>query len=185
MGQKITIDSSTLCNKGLEVIEAKWLFDVSLDRIQVLIHPQSILHSAVQYVDGGIMGQMGTPDMKLPIQYALFYPDRRPMDAKRVDFFSLGQMTFEQPDEETFAGLKFAKEAAKTGGSMPTVFNAANERAVALFLARKITFLQIYDIIAENMARHKVIEAPTVDEIFAVQDEIDAYCEEKYGKVVK
>ena len=177
MGQKITIDSSTLVNKGLEVIEAKWLFDVSLEQIQVLIHPQSILHSAVQYVDGGIMGQMGTPDMKLPIQYALFYPDRRPMDAKRVDFFTLGQMTFEQPDEETFLGLKFAKEAAKAGGSMPTVFNAANERAVALFLDRKISFLQIYDIIEASMANHKALPNPSLDEILMAEAETYEFIE--------
>jgi len=177
MGQKITVDSSTLVNKGLEMIEAKWLFGVGMEQIQVLIHPQSILHSAVQYVDGGIIGQMGTPDMKLPIQYALFYPDRRPMDAKRVDFFTLGQMTFELPDEETFLGLKFAKEAAKTGGSMPTVFNAANERAVALFLARKISFLQIYDIIEASMANHKALPDPSLDEILTAEAETYEFIE--------
>ena len=147
MGRKITIDSATLVNKGLEVIEAKWLFDVSLDQIQVVVHPQSIIHSMVEYVDGGIMAQLGVPDMKLPIQYALFYPDRRPLEGKRLDFYALGQMTFEKPDTETFKGLALAYEAARIGGSMPTVFNAANEKAVALFLDKKISFLQIADVI--------------------------------------
>ena len=141
MGKKVTIDSASLCNKGLEVMEAKWLFDVELDQIQVLVHPQSIVHSGVEFVDGGIMAQLGVPDMKLPIQYALFYPDRRPMNNGRVDFFALGQLTFEKPDIETFRGLALAYEAARTGGTMPTVFNAANERAVALFLQKKIRFL--------------------------------------------
>ena len=134
MGNKITIDSATLVNKGLEVMEAKWLFDMDLDRIQIVVHPQSIIHSMVQYVDGGIIAQLGTPDMKLPIQYALFYPDRRPMNGKKVDFYELGSITFEKPDIETFTGLKLALEAAKQGGSVPTVFNAANEKAVSLFL---------------------------------------------------
>ncbi|MBQ8816892.1 MAG: 1-deoxy-D-xylulose-5-phosphate reductoisomerase [Lachnospiraceae bacterium] len=171
MGRKITIDSATLVNKGLEVIEAKWLFDVSLDQIQVVVHPQSIIHSMVEYVDGGIMAQLGAPDMKLPIQYALFYPDRRPLEGKRVDFYELGQMTFEKPDNETFKGLALAYEAARIGGSMPTVFNAANEKAVALFLDKKISFLQIADIIETCMSKHEVLGAPSVEEILAVEQQ--------------
>ena len=171
MGRKITVDSATLVNKGLEMIEAKWLFGVEMDRIKVLIHPQSILHSAVQYVDGGIIGQMGVPDMKLPIQYAIFYPDRLYMDTPRVDFMSLQSMTFEEPDEETFLGLPFARKAAAVGGTMPTVFNAANEKAVALFLDRKIKFLEIYDLIQASMENHKAVQNPSVDEILAAEAE--------------
>ncbi len=171
MGKKITIDSSTLVNKGLEVMEAKWLFGVDLDRIEVVVHPQSIIHSAVQFVDGAIMAQMGTPDMKLPIQYALFYPDRRPMEGKRVDFFDLAQITFEKPDTETFGGLALAYEAARAGGSMPTVYNAANEKAVELFLGRRITYLQIPELIREAMERHKVTQSPTVDQILEAEAE--------------
>lgn len=171
MGRKITIDSATLVNKGLEVIEAKWLFDVSLDQIQVVVHPQSIIHSMVEYVDGGIMAQLGVPDMKLPIQYALFYPDRRPLEGKRLDFYALGQMTFEKPDTETFKGLALAYEAARIGGSMPTVFNAANEKAVALFLDKKISFLQIADVIENCMSKHHVLSAPSVEEILAVEQQ--------------
>lgn len=171
MGRKITVDSATLVNKGLEMIEAKWLFGVEMDRIKVLIHPQSILHSAVQYVDGGIIGQMGVPDMKLPIQYAIFYPDRLYMDTPRVDFMSLQSMTFEEPDEETFLGLPFARKAAAVGGTMPTVFNAANEKAVALFLDRKIKFLEIYDLIQASMENHQAVQNPSVDEILAAEAE--------------
>ena len=173
MGRKITIDSATLCNKGLEVMEAKWLFDVDLDRIEVVVHPQSIIHSAVEYADGGIMAQLGAPDMKLPIQYALFYPDRRPMSGKRVNFFELGSMTFEKPDMETFRGLKLAYEASAIGGSMPTVYNAANEKAVSLFLDRKIKFLQIPEVIEACMQNHKNIMNPTVDDI--LNTEAEAY----------
>ena len=173
MGRKITIDSATLCNKGLEVMEAKWLFDVDLDRIEVVVHPQSIIHSAVEYVDGGIMAQLGAPDMKLPIQYALFYPDRRPMSGKRVNFFDLGSMTFEKPDMETFRGLQLAYDAAALGGSMPTVYNAANEKAVSLFLDRKIKFLQISEVIEACMQNHKNILNPTVDDI--LNTEAEAY----------
>ena len=173
MGRKITIDSATLCNKGLEVMEAKWLFDVDLDRIEVVVHPQSIIHSAVEYVDGGIMAQLGAPDMKLPIQYALFYPDRRPMSGKRVNFFELGSMTFEKPDMETFRGLQLAYDAATIGGSMPTVYNAANEKAVSLFLDRKIKFLQIPEVIEACMQNHKNIMNPTVDDI--LNTEAEAY----------
>ena len=179
MGRKITIDSATLVNKGLEVIEAKWLFDVSLDQIQVVVHPQSIIHSMVEYVDGGIMAQLGTPDMKLPIQYALFYPDRRPLDGKRVNFYELGQMTFEAPDMETFRGLRLAYESARIGGSMPTVFNAANEKAVALFLDKKISFLQITDLIEECMQHHEVIYAPSVEEILETEQAAYAYINKK------
>lgn len=171
MGRKITIDSATLVNKGLEVIEAKWLFDVTLDQIQVVVHPQSIIHSMVEYADGGIMAQLGVPDMKLPIQYALFYPDRRPLDGKRVNFYELGQMTFEAPDMETFRGLKLAYEAATIGGSMPTVFNAANEKAVALFLDKKLSFLQIPELIEACMQKHEVKKNPTVEEILAAEQE--------------
>ncbi|MDE6974935.1 MAG: 1-deoxy-D-xylulose-5-phosphate reductoisomerase [Lachnospiraceae bacterium] len=175
MGRKITVDSSTLVNKGLEVIEAKWLFGVETSDIQVVVHPQSIIHSMVEYVDGGIMAQLGTPDMKLPIQYALFYPDRRPMDGKRVDFFSLGSITFEEPDVETFKGLSMAYEAAAAGGSMPTVFNAANEKAVALFLDRKIRFLEIYDFIQGAMEHHQVIKNPSVEQILEAEAEAYEY----------
>ena len=177
MGQKVTIDSASLVNKGLEVMEARWLFDVSLQDIQVVVHPQSIIHSAVEYADGGIMAQLGMPDMKLPIQYALFYPDRRPMPGKRVDFFELGQLTFEKPDKETFNGLALAYKAAETGGSLPTVFNAANERAVALFIQKKIGFLQIPELIEQAMGNHKVIENPSVDEILAAEAETYEYIE--------
>lgn len=165
MGQKITIDSASLVNKGLEVMEARWLFGVGRDKIQVVIHPQSIIHSMVEYVDGAVMAQLGMPDMKLPIQYALFYPDRRPMNGKKVDFFELGSITFEEPDIDTFRGLALAYKAMDVGGSMPTVFNAANEKAVALFLAEKIHFLDIYDIIESAMENHKVIENPNLEQI--------------------
>lgn len=175
MGKKVTIDSASLVNKGLEVMEASWLFDVPLEQIQVVVHPQSIIHSAVEYVDGGIMAQLGMPDMKLPIQYALFYPDRRAMSGKRVDFFDIAQLTFEKPDTETFTGLKLAYEAARSGGSMPTVFNAANEMAVAAFLQKKIGFLQIPEIIGESMEHHKVIENPSVEEILQTEAETYEY----------
>ncbi len=171
MGRKITIDSATLVNKGLEVMEAKWLFGVDLDRIQVVVHPQSIIHSMVQYVDGGIMAQLGMPDMKLPIQYALFYPDRKPMNGKRVDFFALQQITFAEPDIETFRGLKLAYRAATLGGSMPTVYNAANEKAVSLFLNKEITFLQIPELIELCMDAHHCIENPSVEEILHTEQE--------------
>ncbi|MDE7333733.1 MAG: 1-deoxy-D-xylulose-5-phosphate reductoisomerase [Lachnospiraceae bacterium] len=175
MGKKITVDSSTLVNKGLEVIEAKWLFGTDPEDIQVIVHPQSIIHSMVEYVDGGIMAQMGMPDMKLPIQYALFYPDRRPMEGKRVDFYQLSSMTFEKPDMETFRGLSMAYEAVGKGGSMPTVYNAANEKAVALFLERKIRFLEIYDLIQGAMEQHKVIQNPSVEEILETEASVYEY----------
>lgn len=175
MGRKITVDSATLVNKGLEVMEAKWLFDVKPEQIQVVVHPQSIIHSMVEYVDGGIMAQLGMPDMKLPIQYALFYPDRRPMDGRRVDFFALKSISFEEPDIKTFRGLQLAYDAIAAGGSMPTVFNAANEKAVGLFLDKKIRFLAIYDLIQGAMEQHKVIANPTVDEILEAEAQAHAY----------
>ncbi len=169
MGRKVTIDSSTLVNKGLEVMEAKWLFGVELDQIQVVVHPQSIMHSAVQYADGSIIAQMGAPDMKLPIQYALFYPDRRYMEGKRVDLFELGQLTFEKPDTDTFIGLALAYRAARMGGSMPTVYNAANERAVQLFLDHRISYPGITRLIEAAMEGHELIADPTVEEILETE----------------
>lgn len=169
MGRKITIDSSTMVNKGLEVIEAKWLFDVSIDQIEVVVQPQSIIHSMVEYEDGAIIAELGTPDMKLPIQYALYYPERRYLPGDRLDFGKLAQITFEKPDMETFYGLKLAMEAGKTGGSLPTVFNAANEMAVAMFLNREIRYLQIPEIIEKCMGQHKVIANPTVEEILETE----------------
>ena len=167
MGPKVTIDSSSLVNKGLEVMEAKWLFGVDLDQIQVVVHPQSIVHSAVQYVDGAVIAQLGVPDMKLPIQYALFYPDRRPMMEKRLDLFELGSLTFEKPDTDTFRGLQLAFDAARAGGSMPTVFNAANEMAVKRFLKGDIKYLEIYSMIEEAMVHHNRIDNPDVAAILA------------------
>ena len=172
MGKKITIDSATLVNKGLEVIEAKWLFGVDLDRIQVLIHPQSILHSAVEYDDGAIIGQMGTPDMRLPIQYALYYPKRLTMSGDYLDMFDVAAMTFEKPDMTVFKGLQFAYDAIKKGGNMPTIFNAANEKAVALFLNRKIEFTDIYRLIDKAMNTVGFIDAPSLEEILATEQEV-------------
>lgn len=172
MGQKITIDSATLVNKGLEVMEAKWLFGVDLNQIQVVVQPQSVIHSMVQFTDGSIIAQLGTPDMRLPIQYALYGGTRKYLDGERLDFAKLGSITFENPDMETFKGLPLAMEAAKVGGSMPTVFNAANEKAVALFLQRKIRFLDIYTIIEDAMERHEVVSNPTVEEILRIEQEI-------------
>lgn len=180
MGRKITIDSSTMVNKGLEVIEAKWLFDVSVDQIQVVVQPQSIIHSMVEYVDGAVIAQLGTPDMKLPIQYALYYPERRYLPGDRLDFETLSRITFERPDMETFYGLKLAYEAGRTGGSLPTVFNAANERAVAMFLDRQIGYLQIPEIIAGCMQAHKVIANPTVEEILQTEQETYEYIKNRW-----
>ncbi|HIR12860.1 MAG TPA: 1-deoxy-D-xylulose-5-phosphate reductoisomerase [Candidatus Choladousia intestinavium] len=165
MGKKITIDSATMINKGLEVMEARWLFGVPLENIQVVIQPQSIIHSMVQFEDGAVMAQLGTPDMKLPIQYALFYPERRYLPGERLDFAKIGQITFQAPDFDTFVGLKYAFEASKTGGSMPTVLNAANERAVQMFLDGRIGFTDIYRVIRYCMDHHRVIENPDVEEI--------------------
>ena len=180
MGRKITIDSATLVNKGLEVMEAKWLFDVDLDQIQVVVHPQSVIHSMVQYEDGAIIAQLGTPDMKLPIQYALYYPERRFLRGMRLDFYKLGQMTFEKPDMDTFEGLKFALEAMRHGGNIPTVFNAANEKAVALFLERRIAFLDIPDIIASAMEEITYIENPSVEEILATEAAVYEWIESRW-----
>lgn len=169
MGQKITIDSSTMVNKGLEVIEAKWLFGVDVDHVQVVVQPQSIIHSMVEYVDGAVMAQLGTPDMKLPIQYALYYPQRRYLPGERLDFLSLGKLDFEKPDMDTFYGLKLAYEAGRTGGSLPTVFNAANELAVRMFLNREIKFLEIVEIIEDCMKAHQNIEKPGLQQILDVE----------------
>ena len=165
MGQKITIDSSTMVNKGLEVIEAKWLFQVDVDQVQVIVQPQSIIHSMVEYVDGAIMAELGTPDMKLPIQYALYYPHRRYLPGERLDFYSLGRLEFEKPDMRTFYGLALAYEAGRAGGTLPTVFNAANELAVSQFLNRQIKYLEIMEIIEDCMQAHKNIENPTLQQI--------------------
>lgn len=169
MGRKITIDSSTMVNKGLEVIEAKWLFDVSFDQIQVVVQPQSVIHSMVQFLDGAVMAQLGTPDMKLPIQYALYYPERRFLAGSRLDFAAMKQITFEEPDQETFQGLTLAYKAGKKGGSVPTVFNAANEKAVSLFLERKIRYLQISEIIEACMEEIPFVENPSVEEILETE----------------
>lgn len=171
MGRKITIDSSTMVNKGLEVMEAKWLFDVDYDQIDVVIQPQSLIHSMVEYVDGGIMAQLGTPDMKLPIQYALYYPDRRFLGGERVDFAKIGSITFMKPDLEKFKGFKLAYDAGRTGGTMPTIYNAANELAVSKFLNREIQYLEIADLIEQAMESHKVIENPTLEQILEAEKE--------------
>ena len=180
MGQKITVDSATLVNKGLEVMEARWLFDVDLDHIQVVVQPKSIIHSMVEFKDGAVMAQLGTPDMRLPIQYALYYPERRYLDGERLDFHKLKEIAFEDPDMDTFLGLPMAMDAARKEGSMPTVFNAANELAVKKFLQEKIGFLDIYDIIAQSMERHTVIRNPELEEILAVEDETYKWIESRW-----
>ncbi len=180
MGHKVTIDSSTLVNKGLEVMEAKWLFGVELEQIEVVVHPQSVIHSAVEYEDGAVIAQLGTPDMRLPIQYALYYPHRRYLDGERIDFAKLGKLTFEEPDMETFLGLPMAIQASREGGSMPTVFNAANELAVKKFLHEEISFLDIYDIIGQSMERHKKVESPDLEEILAVEEETYKWIESRW-----
>lgn len=180
MGQKITVDSATLVNKGLEVMEAKWLFDMDLDHIEVVVQPKSIIHSMVEFKDGAVMAQLGTPDMRLPIQYALYYPERRYLDGERLDFRTLTQITFEEPDMETFKGLPMAMEASRCGGSMPTVFNAANELAVHKFLHEKIGFLDIYEIIGQSMSRHKVIPHPNLEEILEVEKETYQWIESRW-----
>lgn len=171
MGRKITIDSSTMVNKGLEVIEAKWLFDVEIDDIQVVVQPQSVIHSMVEYEDGSVIAQLGTPDMKLPIQYALYYPQRRYLPGDRLDFWSLTHLDFEKPDMDTFYGLSLAYEAGRTGGSLPTVFNAANELAVAMFLNREITYLEIVEIIEDCMRAHHNIKYPYLEQILTAEQE--------------
>ena len=180
MGRKITVDSATLVNKGLEVMEARWLFDMDLDHIQVVVQPQSIIHSMVEFKDGAIMAQLGTPDMRLPIQYALYYPHRRYLDGDRLDFTKLREITFEVSDMETFRGLPMAIQASREGGSMPTVFNAANELAVKKFLEEKIGFLDIYEIIAQSMERHKKIEHPDLDEILSVEQDTYQWIESRW-----
>ncbi|MDD6661056.1 MAG: 1-deoxy-D-xylulose-5-phosphate reductoisomerase [Lachnospiraceae bacterium] len=180
MGRKITIDSASMVNKGLEVMEARWLFGTDLDQIQVVIQPQSVIHSMVQFKDGAVIAQLGTPDMKLPIQYALYYPERRYLAGPRLDFAALGRITFEDPDPETFLGLKYALEAAKTGGSMPTVFNAANERAVSKFLDRKIGFTDIYTIIRSCMDAHHVVKNPDIRQILETEQSVYEFIESRW-----
>ena len=180
MGQKITVDSATLVNKGLEVMEARWLFDVDLDHIQVVVQPQSVIHSMVEFKDGAVMAQLGTPDMRLPIQYALYYPERRYLEGERLDFAVLKEITFEEPDMETFLGLPMAISAAKEGGSMPTVFNAANELAVKKFLHQEINFLDIYDIIGQSMERHKKTAHPDLEVILAAEQETYRWIESRW-----
>lgn len=181
MGKKITIDSATLVNKGLEVIEAKWLFGVEPDNIEVVVQPQSIIHSMVEFLDGAVMAQLGTPDMKLPIQYALYYPERKVLNAKKLDFTQMSGIIIDKPDRETFKGLDFAYSAIKTGGSMPTVFNAANENAVELFLKGKIKFLEIYEIIEQCMSDHKLIDVPTLEEILETEQWVYESISKKYS----
>ena len=180
MGRKITVDSATLVNKGLEVMEAKWLFDVDLDHIQVVVQPQSIIHSMVEFKDGAVMAQLGTPDMRLPIQYALYYPHRRYLDGERLDFTKLREITFDVPDMDTFLGLPMAIRASRVGGSMPTVFNAANELAVKKFLEEKIGFLDIYEIIGQAMEQHKRIENPDLEEILSTEQETYQWIESRW-----
>ena len=180
MGRKITIDSATLVNKGLEVMEAKWLFDVDLDHIQVVVQPKSIIHSMVEFLDGAVLAQLGTPDMKLPIQYALYYPERRYLPGDRLDFSMLKEITFDNPDMETFRGLPLAMEASRLGGSMPTVFNAANERAVAKFLNKEIRFLDIYRIIEEAMQQHENIENPGLEQILETEEKTYEWIESRW-----
>lgn len=180
MGRKITIDSSTLVNKGLEVMEAKWLFGVELDRIQVVVHPQSVVHSAVEYEDGSVIAQLGTPDMRLPIQYALYYPLRRPLRGEKLDLFALGSLTFEAPDTETFTGLSLAYEAMKRGGNIPTVFNAANERAVAMFLDRRIPYPAITEIIGESMGSIGFVKEPDVEQILETESATYEFIESRW-----
>ena len=180
MGKKITIDSSTLVNKGLEVIEAKWLFGVDLNQIEVVVHPQSVIHSAVEYEDGAVIAQLGTPDMRLPIQYALYYPNRRSLSGKRLDLLELANLTFEKPDLQTFEGLSLAIEAIKRGGNVPTLYNASNEKAVELFLERKITYLQITEMIRETMQSCRVIPNPTVEEILETEKEAYAFIGDRW-----
>lgn len=181
MGRKITIDSATLVNKGLEMMEARWLFGVEPDDIQIVVQPKSIIHSMVEFADGAVIAQLGTPDMKLPIQYALYYPERRYLSGERLDFRKLKQITFEEPDMENFPGLKLAFDAAAAGGSLPTVYNAANERAVALFLDRKIGFSEIPELIGRCMEEHKVLEAPSVEEILQTEAEVYRQIERMRG----
>lgn len=180
MGKKITIDSATMVNKGLEVMEAQWLFDVPVSQVEVVVQPQSVIHSMVEFIDGGIMAQLGSPDMRLPIQYALYYPHRRPLDTKRVNFFELKQITFEKPDLDNFKGLKLAYEAAERGGNIPTVYNAANELAVSMFLDRKIQFLDITDIIEFAMKEIAFIDDPSVEQILETEKRVYELIESRW-----
>lgn len=180
MGKKITIDSATMVNKGLEVMEAKWLFGVSLEQIQVVVHPQSIIHSMVEYEDGGIMAQLGMPDMHLPIQYALYYPERKKLAGQKLDFYQLSKMTFEKPDMDAFRGLALAYESMKKGGNAPTIYNAANEKAVALFLDGQIQFLEITEIIEESLKHCRFMEAPSVEEILQTEKETYTFIESRW-----
>ncbi len=180
MGNKVTIDSATLVNKGLEVMEAHWLFDVDYNDINVIIQPQSIIHSMVEYVDGAVIAQLGTPDMHLPIQYALLYPKRKPLNSERLDFTKLGSIIFENPDTDTFKGLPLAYKAGELGGSMPTVFNAANEAAVDKFMRGKIGFLDIYDVIESSMQNHNIIKQPSLEEILEVEAKTHEYIESRW-----
>ena len=182
MGRKITIDSSTMVNKGLEVIEAKWLFGVDVDQIQVVVQPQSVVHSMVEYDDGAVIAQLGTPGMKLPIQYALYYPQRRYLPGERLDFWRIGKLDFERPDTETFRALDLAYQAGRAGGSLPTVFNAANEMAVAKFLDRQIGYLEITDLIGECMERHVNIPSPSLDEILDTEAGVYEYINSRLGR---
>ena len=179
MGRKITIDSSTLVNKGLEVMEAKWLFDVALDQIQVVVHPQSVIHSAVEYQDGAVIAQLGTPDMRLPIQYALYYPEHRNLSGRRLDLFEIADLTFEKPDTDTFRGLALAYQAMEKGGNIPTVYNAANEKAVSLFLDRKISYPEITELIEACMENAEFIDHPDVDEILGTEAAAYEFIEKK------
>lgn len=181
MGRKITIDSATMVNKGLEVIEAKWLFDVDFSQVEVVVQPQSLIHSMVQFKDGAVMAQLGTPDMRLPIQYAIYYPERRYLDGQRVNFSEIGSISFEKPDMDTFRGLKMAYEAGQCGGSMPTVFNAANEMAVAKFLDKKIKFLDIYSIIEDSMKNVKLVNEPSIEEILDIEKETYEFIESRWS----
>ena len=180
MGRKITIDSATMVNKGLEVMEAKWLFGVELSQIQVVVHPQSIIHSMVEYEDGAVIAQLGQPDMRLPIQYALYYPQRRSLLGERLDFYQLSSLTFEKPDLETFSGLRLAFAAMERGGNLPTAYNAANEKAVALFLERKIRFLEIPEIISSSMEQCRYVAHPNVEQILETEAGIYAYIESRW-----
>ncbi|MDO5406872.1 MAG: 1-deoxy-D-xylulose-5-phosphate reductoisomerase [Eubacteriales bacterium] len=180
MGRKITIDSSTMVNKGLEVMEARWLFGVEMDQVQVVVQPQSVIHSMVEFEDGAVIAQLGTPDMKLPIQYALYYPERKYLPGERLDFAKLGQITFEAPDMEVFRGLKLAYDAGRTGGTLPTVYNAANEYAVGRFLKKEIPYLTIIDMIEGAMEHHKVVSNPGVEEILAAEQETYDYIESRW-----
>jgi 1-deoxy-D-xylulose-5-phosphate reductoisomerase len=167
MGRKITIDSATLFNKGLEMIEARWLFDVEMARVSVVVHPQSVIHSMVEFVDGSLLAQLSTPDMCLPIQYALTYPDRAPSDRVQTNLAKLGSLTFEEPDPERFPALELARRAGEAGGTLPAVLNAANEVAVDAFLNRQISFPEIPALVGRTMARHQVVAHPTLDQIIA------------------